>query len=62
MKSKMNSVYLVNLEEGIVIEADPYVLRPQCIPHNYKMAEDVTLEEWVQALQNAYRKKYNKAD
>jgi len=50
---KMSSVKIVNLDTGHVIEADPYVLREQCIPHGYRFAEDITVEEWIEALKRA---------
>lgn len=50
---KMTSVKIVNLETGQFIEADPYVLREQCIPHGYRFADDITVEEWIEALQKA---------
>lgn len=53
---KMNSVLLINLETAHVIEADPYVLRPQCIPKDYRFADEITTEEWIFALQKAHQK------
>lgn len=53
----MNSILLIDLETGHTIEADPYVLRPQCLPSNYRFAEDITTEEWIEALQKALEKK-----
>ncbi len=47
----MTSVKIINLETGHVIEADPYVLREQCIPYGYRFAEEITVEEWIEALQ-----------
>ncbi len=52
----MNSVLLINLETAHVIEADPYVLREQCIPHGYRFAEEITVEEWIEALAKAVEK------
>ena len=56
MTGKMNSVLLINLETAHVIEADPYVLREQCIPHGYRFAEEITVEEWIEALAKAVEK------
>jgi|GEM_PF-3468395 len=53
----MQSVKIVNLETGQVIEADPYVLREQCIPHGYRFADEITVEEWIEALQRAFDRK-----
>ena len=53
MPGKMNSVILINLETGHIIEADPYVLREQCIPEGYRFADEITVEEWIEALQKA---------
>lgn len=48
-----NVVKLVNLETADVIICDPYVLREQCLPEGYRLAEDVTVEEWIEALKRA---------
>ncbi len=53
MPGKMNSVILINLGTGHIIEADPYVLREQCIPKGYRFADEITVEEWIEALQKA---------
>lgn len=59
---KMPSVKIINLETGQVIEADPYVLREQCIPHGYRFADEITVEEWIEALQRACDRKMPGAD
>ena len=53
MTSGLNVIKLVNLDTAEVIEADPYVLREQCIPEGYKIADDITVDEWIEALKKA---------
>ena len=48
-----NAVKIVNLETADVIICDPYVLREQCLPEGYRLADDVTVEEWIEALKRA---------
>lgn len=48
-----NVVKIVNLETADVIICDPYVLREQCLPEGYRLADDVTVEEWIEALKRA---------
>lgn len=50
---KAPSVKIINLETGDMIEADPYVLREQCIPYGYRFVDEITVEEWIEALQKA---------
>jgi hypothetical protein len=46
-------VILVDLKTGECIKADRYRLAERGIPEGFIMAEDVTIEQWCAALQNA---------
>lgn len=50
-------IKLINLETGDVIEADVYVLRENGIPEGYRVADDITTDEWIELYCGLLNKK-----
>lgn len=49
----MMTIKLINLESGETMDADPDALRDRGLPEDYVVADQVTTEEWILALQQA---------
>lgn len=50
-------IKLINLETGEVQEIDVYALRERGIPEGYRVADDITTDEWIELYCGLLNKK-----
>jgi hypothetical protein len=56
MKMDSIMVKLINLATGELIDKDFFKLREEGIPKNFVVAEELSVEQWTEALQKAVNK------
>lgn len=49
----MDNIKLINLSTGEVLNVDPYKLKELGVPVGFVIADDVTVDDWIDALQTA---------
>lgn len=50
-----HTVLLIHLETGETMSADSSQLRNLGMPDGYRVADSISTEEWIEALQNAIK-------